>query len=360
MKILARHLTRHMLSPLLYLLLTFSLLFIIADLTNHGEDFYRYNLSLRTVATYYSWQLPSMVVITIPICLLLATLYSLSQLTRSSEITAMRASGISLTTLLQPYLTIAIAALLLTTFINEWLSPQYSYQAHQLIQQKKESTSPPRTEPIAYRNPTLGHTWTIEKIDPRTYTLYDITLRQQRPDGTDKQKITAAKAYWLDQHWWFEDGTLQLFNQQSNLMGTPQPFQIREMRDLPESPEDFLGESKDPAHLSALELRHYIQNHLFLSSKTLAGYRVDFHHKLATPFVCLLAVLLGIPIGNHTGRRGSLSGILLALSLFFGYYATQFTTQYLARKELISPMLGSWFPLALFLLIALLMIRKMR
>ena len=143
-------------------------------------------------------------------------------------------------------------------------------------------------------------------------------------------------------------------------MGTPQPFQIREMRDLPESPEDFLGESKDPAHLSALELRHYIQNHLFLSSKTLAGYRVDFHHKLATPFVCLLAVLLGIPIGNHTGRRGSLSGILLALSLFFGYYATQFTTQYLARKELISPMLGSWFPLALFLLIALLMIRKMR
>ena len=132
------------------------------------------------------------------------------------------------------------------------------------------------------------------------------------------------------------------------------------MRSLPEIPEDFLGESKDTAHLSAIELNAYIQTHQFLSTETLAGYNVDLHHKLATPFSCLLAVLLGIPVGAHTGRRGALVGTLLAITLFFGYYGTQFLTEYLARTQWIEPWIGCWSPTLLFILIGSLLIRRMR
>ena len=159
---------------------------------------------------------------------------------------------------------------------------------------------------------------------------------------------------------WFEEGTLQAFNEKNNLLGPAESFQILEMRSLPEIPEDFLGESKDTTHLSASELNTYIKTHQFLSSETLAGYNVDLHHKLATPFSCILAVLLGIPVGAHTGRRGALAGTLLAITLFFGYYGTQFLTEYLARTQLISPALGCWSPLLLFIVIGSLLIRRMR
>ena len=360
MKILFRHLFNLMLQPLFFLLLAFSLLFIIADLMDMGEDFYRYRTSAKTIATYYSWQLPSMIVIIIPICLLLATLYSLSQLTRHSEITAMRASGIGIHSLMQPYLWIAFSCLLATSLINEWMSPRYSYRAHELLQQEHDTDIRPQLENIPYRNPTVGHTWFIEKMDTRGYTLQGVTLRQQRSDGTDAKKITAKKAYWLDQRWWFEEGTLQAFNERNNLLGPAESFQILEMRSLPEIPEDFLGESKDTAHLSAIELNAYIQTHQFLSTETLAGYNVDLHHKLATPFSCLLAVLLGIPVGAHTGRRGALVGTLLAITLFFGYYGTQFLTEYLARTQWIEPWIGCWSPTLLFILIGSLLIRRMR
>ena len=109
-----------MLQPLFFLLLAFSLLFIIADLMDMGEDFYRYSISAKTIIQYYSWQLPSMIVVVIPICLLLATLYN-GQLTRHSEITAMRASGVGIHSLMQPYLWVAFSSLA-TSLINEWIS----------------------------------------------------------------------------------------------------------------------------------------------------------------------------------------------------------------------------------------------
>ena len=358
MKLLYRHLLNNLLRPLLFLLLTFSLLFIIADLMNIGEDFYKYKTSTKNIIQYYIWQLPSMLINTIPISILLATLYSLGNLARNSEITAMKASGIGIFTLIQPYLLISLIFAILTAIISEWIRPEYSYRAHQLIQKEHVSEKTPFLENIPYRNPEIGHTWFIQKMDPRAYILHGVTLSQNRQDGSDLQKITAKKVYWLDQKWWFEDGVIQMYNDQNNLVGKSKSFQIKEMSLLTEIPEDFLGEAKNTSHLSASGLYQYIKTHQFLSSETIAGYEVDFHHKLAMPFNCILALLLAIPIGNNIGRQNAVKGILITLALFLSFYGTQFVTEYLARIEIISPWIGCWIPLFIFVFIGYKMIKN--
>ena len=85
------------------------------------------------------------------------------------------------------------------------------------------------------------------------------------------------------------------------------------MRRLSEVPEDFLGEAKPAEFQSSLELRKYIDTHQFLSPETLNALEVDFHHKLTMPFICIIATLIGIPVGAHTGRKGALAGILMAI-----------------------------------------------
>ena len=184
-----------------------------------------------------------MLINTIPISILLATLYSLGNLARNSEITAMKASGIGIFTLIQPYLLISFIFAILTAIISEWIRPDYSYRAHQLIQKEHVKKKTPFLENIPYRNPEIGHTWFIQKMDPRA-VLHGVTLSQNRQDGSNLQKITAKKVYWLDQKWWFEDGVIQMYNDQNNLVGKSKSFQIKEMSLLPEIPEDFLGEAK--------------------------------------------------------------------------------------------------------------------
>lgn len=360
MKILARYLFNNLAQPFLYLTAAFTLIFIIADLMDNASDFLHAGTSVIEMARYYSLQLPSMVIFIVPICLLLATLYSLSSLTRHSEVTAMRASGVSIYRIVRPYMLLGFFCFLFTAVVNEYTGPKFAYRAHQFLQQQTKKNDNAYFEQIPYNNPTAHHNWYIEKFDTRSYTMFGLTLRQQREDGSDKIKYTAKRGQWMDGRWWFEDGTIQHFDEQNNLAGLPENFQAMEMRDLPEIPEDFMGEAKDPDHQSSMELWNYIQSHQYLSPETLTAKDVDFHHKLAMPFVCIIATIIGIPVGSHTGRKGAFSGIMLALSMFFGFYFLQFLMEYLAKQMFIAPWAGPWSAVIVFMAIGSVMIHRMR
>lgn len=361
----------HLFQPLVFLLLTFSLLFIIGDLMDTMKDFNKIlsesegGMGAWDVAKimlhYYSLQLPSMVIFIVPICLLLATLYSLSQMTRHSEIVAMRASGVSIYRIVRPYLLMGFFCFLFTAVVNEYTGPKYAYRAHQLLESKTKASDDVYFENIAYKNPTTGHEWHIVGFDTRSFTLQGITLRIRREDGSDKEKITAKKGHWLDRRWWFEDGTIQRFETDNTRSpGKPEKFQTLEMRRHKVRPEEFLREAKDPAHQSSLELYEYIKTHQHLSRKEINSDVVDLHHKLTMPFICIISVLIGIPVGAHTGRKGALAGIMMAIGLFFGFYATQFTMEYLAKQMYIQPWIGAWSAIIAFFGIGSALIYRMR
>ena len=360
MKILVRYLFINLLKPLLYLLLAFTLLFVIADLMDNAEKFYEAGTSALEIAHYYSLRLPSMVIMIVPICLLLATLYSLSSLTRHSEIIAMRASGVSIYRIVRPYLLMGLICLVFTAVVNEVTGPRFAYRADQFVEQQKRDSDEVYFEQIAFKNPAAHHIWYVKQFDTRTFTMQDLKLVQQRADGTDRLKYSVAKARWMDGRWWFEDGSIQAYDELGNLDGPPESFQTREMRHLPEVPADFMGEIKDPAYQSSRELWHYLQTHQFLSYKTITKYEVDFHHRLSMPVVCLIIVMIGIPVGAHTGRKGAFAGTMLALGMFFGFYMLQFVLEYLAKQMLIAPWVGPWAPILTFFGIGSIMIHRMR
>ncbi len=361
MRILNRYLFNNLLKPLVYLLVAFTLLFIIGDLMDNADEFLEAGTGPLDMAYYYALRLPSMVIMIVPLCLLLAVLYSLSSLTRHSEITAMRASGISIYRIVRPYMLMSIACLLFTAVVNEYTGPKFAYRADQFVEQLEHSDEDVYYEQIAFKNPGAGHIWFVQQFDTRSYTMQGVELIQQRENGTDHTKYTVSKARWMDGRWWFEDGTIQAYNESGNLAGKAEPFQTLEMRKLPEIPEDFMGEIKDPAYQSSMELWNYVQTHRsLLSPKTLTKYEVDFHHRLSMPFVCIIITLIGIPVGAHTGRKGAFAGIMLALGMFFSFYATQFTMEYLAKQMLIDPWIGAWGSIIAFFAIGGVMIHQMR
>ena len=360
MKILPRYLFNNLLKPLLYLIATFTLLFIIGDLMDNASDFLEAGTGPLEMAYYYTLRLPSMVIMIVPLCLLLAVLYSLSSLTRHSEITAMRASGISIYRIVRPYLLMSIICLVFTAIVNEYTGPQFAYKADQFVEQQSHDNDEVYFERIAFKNPTAHHVWYVKQFDTRTFTMLDLKLVQQRGDGTDQIMYNAAKARWMDGRWWFEDGDIQIYDELGNRSGLPEEFETLEMRNLPEVPEDFMGEIKDPAYQSSMELWKYIQTHQFLSSETLTKYEVDFHHRLSMPFVCIIITMIGIPVGAHTGRKGAFAGIMLALGMFFGFYFLQFTMEYLAKQMYITPWLGPWGAIITFFTLGSIMIHRMR
>lgn len=362
MKLIDKYILRTFLAPFVYCLAAFVLIFIVFDLFDNLSDFVSGNTPLPRVFRYYVTLVPTVLVFVTPISLLLGILYSLSSMTRNNELTAMRASGISLYRLMTPFLLVGFLASLAVAVINETIAPRAAYWCDKFVREQRN----PNAEGVHIADPFLmvrdkdRRNWFVSRFDTRDFSMGGVEVTSLREDNSTEHKLTAETAQWMDGQWIFKDAVEQKFDTWGNPMGPPRFFQYVEMPDLNETPDDFLVFVKKPEFMSARELRLYLNANQGFQRETLARYRVDLHHRMAQPWTCLVVTLLGIPFGNHTGRKGALAGVMLCFGLFFGYYAVMNFSLYFGKEGLLPAALAAWAPNALFLVTGSVLLARMR
>lgn len=362
MKLIDKYVLSNVLVPLGYCLAAFLMVFVIFDLFSHLSDFIDAGTPLPAIARFYLYLLPSAVIFIVPISLLLAVLYGLSQLTRNNELTAMRASGVSLYRLMVPIVVLGFVASIAVAFINETLAPWSAYWTDQFVKAEThlDEIDFHISTDLPYRNPQADRVWMIGKFNRNTYEMERVEVIEQRADGTDSARIRARAAHWLDGNWWFTEASIQRLDEQGHPLGPPSTHSRRAMTDFTETPRDFVNVTKDPEFLSSRELLAFINAHQHVSRDTLARHEVDLHYRLAMPWTCFIVTLLGLPIGAHTGRKGAIRGVALALGLFFSFYVLINFGMALGKNQTLVPWLAVWLPNFLFLSVGLVSMRRMR
>ena len=362
MKLIDKYVLLNVLVPLVYCLLAFLMLFIIFDLFSNLSDFIEAGTPLPSILRFYLYLLPSVLIFIVPISILLGVLYGLSQLTRNNELTAMRASGVSLYRLVAPLIALGFIASLLVAGINEFIAPWSAYWTDQFVQAETYDgeISFYTSQDLPYRDPGDNRVWMIGEFDRQTYEMERVEVIQQRDDGSDAIRYQARKAHWLDGQWWFQEVAIQELDENGYPMGAPRMRSRREMVEFSETPATFINVTKDPQFLSSRELLQFIEAHQHVSSSALARYEVDLHYRLAMPWTCLIVTLLGLPIGAHSGRKCAFLGIALALGLFFSFYVLINFGMALGKQETLPPWTSVWLPNLLYLGIGLISVRRMR
>ena len=123
MRLLDRYLLRELLVPLGYCLCGFLIFWISSDLFVKLGDFQKEGMVARDIVEYYVVILPDFLALVLPIALLLAQLYALTNHARHQEITAIRAAGVSLWRMSLPYLGVGFLASLGLFAANEFWVP---------------------------------------------------------------------------------------------------------------------------------------------------------------------------------------------------------------------------------------------
>ena len=365
MKLVPRYLLSHLRRPWVYVMAGFSLVAILVDLFENFVDFMEAGTPLRQVLLYYAVLVPTYLPYLLPVSLLLALLYALWQLGKNSELVAMRACGFSLFQLMRPYLATGLLASFFLLAVNELFNPWATHWTRQFksMQGHAHAARAHLAVNLAYKN-VVGHRlWRIDTFDPRpgaSYEMRRVHLTQQRPDGSDEFRMDAVRARWLDGHWWFENVETRYYNADNAPVGPVESAPSVEMTMLSETPRDFINEIKDSSERSAAEILRFIETHKGISPEARNRLMVDFHYRLAAPWLCILVVLVGIPFGMHTGRRGMGIGILLALLTFFGYYVLMGVGLAYGKRGLISPFVAGWLPSLVFGALGLALLRRSR
>src|SRR5258705_1150198 len=119
MKILDRSLLRELVAYLMLGLLGFIAIFVVVDIIEKADVFLDHNAPFPTIARFYLWRAPEVIVQVEPVALLLATFMALGQLNKFGELTAMRSAGLSLRRILAPIFAVAAVAVVVALLLDE-------------------------------------------------------------------------------------------------------------------------------------------------------------------------------------------------------------------------------------------------
>ncbi len=362
MKLIDKYLLRILLVPLGYCLLAFTMIYVIFDLFDHLGDFIENKTPLLEIGFYYAILVPTMLIHVVPVSLLLAVLFSLSSLTKNNELTAMRASGVSLVRLMLPFVATGLAASLVLVLVNERLNPSAAYWCKKFVSEQDTRIDPEtiHTTELAYNNKTAHRLWYIQRFDSRDAGMHGIEVTQRNADGTQDYKLIAAGGRWLDHYMVFTNLTIQEYDARGYPRGPRKFMTSQEMIDYDEKPVDFLSIVKPPEFMSSAELLRYLKNNQGMTAGTRARWLTELHYRLAQPWTCLVVTLLGIPFGNQTGRKGALRGFMLAIGLFFALYALINTGLYMGKEGITPAWVAGWLPHLIFLPVACYQIYRIR
>ena len=102
MKILHKYIARQFLSTTIFAIVAFTILFVAINLMEELDDFLDKKVSTDVIIEYYIAYIPEIIKLITPIAVLLSSLFTTGKLTNTNEITAMKASGMSMFQYLRP------------------------------------------------------------------------------------------------------------------------------------------------------------------------------------------------------------------------------------------------------------------
>ena len=353
--LLDEYVMRSYLTNFLLSLGAFILLYVVFTFFELMGDIVRNQTPFIVVGEYLWYLIPYIISAVVPLCSLLAVLIAFGALNRTSELTAMKATGISLYRVVAPVL--AVAALLSAALFafNEYYLPEANRHQEQLRSQIKGR--PAQTFVLAGRKWISGHsgpTGTPTRIfyyqayDPVRYVFGNLTVFEFDPvNFTLQRRIHADTVHWdaAASGWIFEDGWQRSFS--GATLGAYQPFTVAAFPEVREQPTYFDKKDTPSDEMSYADLSRYIAD-LKQSGFDTISLQVQRQNKLAVPVITLVMAILAVPFAVSMGKRAGLVGVATAIGVAIAYWALAGVFSSMGNIATLPPLLAAWSPDLLF------------
>jgi lipopolysaccharide export system permease protein len=349
-RILHRYIGREIITPFLLGFAVFTFVLLMGRFIKLAEMVIAKGVPLSDVLRLVVYMLPSFSIVTIPMSFLLAVLLAFGRLSADNELTAMKASGVSLYGLLPPVIAFAVIAYLTTTAITVYALPWGNTAFKTLLYNAINTRVNISLKDRVFNDDFPGLVIYVARYDEEKHHISGILIYDERnPEETvtifarnglimtDPDK-KALRLRLLDgsvhrprgkggyQLMEFESYDLSVnFNQNYKIVPTINELDMtfRDLKKAMAAPGNDARTTRD----------------LFL----------EFHRRLALPFACFVFALIGVPLGLQNRRAGKSSGFSICIALLLFYYIVLTAGKTLGQKGVISPLISMWLPNILFI-----------
>jgi lipopolysaccharide export system permease protein len=385
MRLLDQYVSKKFSLNLLFSLTAFASIFITVDLLEALSEFIDRKAPAIVVASYYFYYLPYIIILSMPVAMLLASMFSIGQLSKYNELTAMLAAGRSLYRILLPIFAIGLLISGAMLLFAESVMPIANQRKAEIkqhyiermpknlparlsnlyFQENADSTVAPGDENVSRLANTPVRRIFIGYYDEASKIAQKVSVQEyqgifiiRRVDAVQMrwQESANGKAVGKPGVWQLLQGYRRQFNGANE---TAAPFDTLAMPELSFTPQVLTKVQKDPEEMSYGELQKFIRE-VARNGGNPERWLVDLYLKISFPLANFIIVLFGAPLAAGRIRSGGAVGVATSLVICFLYFGTVKTSQSMGQNGTLNPLLAAWLGNIIFLAAGLVILAKAR
>lgn len=353
-KILDSYLLRKMLGTVVFAITLLMVIVVVFDVSENIHRFMSHNVPAKVVITgYYFNFIPYFINLFIPLFTFISVIWFTSKLSSRNEIISIFDNGISFNRMLVPYMTGAIIVMLMSLFLANFVVPNTNRKLNDFKYQYFGRRGVNSTY-LHIKNSKNSYIF-VERWDKMEEIGYNFTY-EEFDKSAMRQKISAQTiSYDEEKQCW------QLHNYTRRVILPDNVERIEGGEDFDTVfnilPRNLYQDAFMSETMSYTELRQFIREERMRGSSLLANYQIEQHKRLANPLGIIIMTLLGVSVSCRKSTRGVGVHVFIGMGLAFSFIFLQQVSTVFSVSGGLPPVLGTWFPNIIFLLITIVMLK---
>ena len=353
---LVKYLLKNFFGVFLFSLFFFVLILCLTDLLLNIWNYINKNVPPAQVGQILLYYIPKTVWYAVPIAVLFATAYVLSNMYANNELLAVFATGTSLFKFTLPLLILSIF-MSVGLFYFEYNLVVDTYAKKVSLQEKVLNKSQSyNKERILVISENGNLIYKADYYDDELKRLFSVLLLFRDEQRNVDTIVYSDSALWDEGHWVLSNERCYALKDNSYEI-TSLPLEKAEM--LTEPPTTFQNNTQSVEELNVKNAKLYIQ-HLEKAGLPSGEAKSVYYKKFAFPSIVFIVVFLAIGLSGKTRKNVLLVSLALSICAVVLFYVMQMVTMLMAKFGNIPPLMGAWFPVVFFIFLSFVLLHFAR
>lgn len=354
MKKLDRYIFFRILAIALFMLVILICIFILIDFSENSDDFTDRGAELSQIwGEYYVHYIPEMTRLVLPVAMFVACLFLTGQMTERLEITAIKASGISLYRLAVPFLMIGVTLAAVVSYLDAYVIPSSNTERIKFEQRFLSSSSDRIDRGGIFRQDSDSTIININFYDANADVGYRVYLLEYSGDQISRI-VQSNRMMWADStsSWVTDRAKIRYFDGND----IREEETERQHFDINILPRDITRRTSDIYQLTYPQALEYIHSVERIGAGGVDLPKVQLYGRMAYPISIITVCLIGFALAAEPRKGGKGFYISSGLGISFVYLTLMKVIEPFGATGTFSPLFAAVFPHVFFLAVGLILL----
>jgi len=330
----------------------FVFLLLLIDLFSNLVRYLNNDVPFLTIMKISMYFIPKSFYYAMPISLLFAAAYTLGDLYARNELTTIFSSGVPFWRFSVSLIAVGLIASVFLFFLDDIIVIPTLKEKNDLSRRALRQHVTEKNSDIVIKTKNGRLVYSVDYFDHERLVLNGVCIDEMDENGVFVSRIRAPSAVWSETFWELKNAVI--YQYENNILRiSPLPYSVS----YNEPPDIFRRSAVNVEELNAKQAGFLIKD-LRSAGLPFLKAQANYYHRFSFAATSLIVMILSISMGGRFRKNILLMSLFSSLSVAVVYYIAEMLCMTMAGLKYIHPVVGAWFPVFIFIILGLVLLRS--